>query len=153
MKPFPGKGLDEDARVFNYRLSRARRTIENCFGILSAKWRIFRRPIRASDNTAELLVKAAVCLHNYLRLTDNAGYIPSGFVDSEDLTGTIISGEWRKVVVEDQSAFVTLPRQGSNNYGHSARQVREHFKTYFNSSEGSVAWQLRHVRNTGSTEA
>ena len=44
MKPYGGKGIPEDSRVFNYRLSRAR---QNAFGILSAKWRIFRRPITA----------------------------------------------------------------------------------------------------------
>jgi len=38
MKPFPGKGLAEHQRVYNCRLSRARRTIGNAFGILSAKW-------------------------------------------------------------------------------------------------------------------
>ena len=65
MKPFPGKNLDEPQRVFNFRPSRARRTIENAFGILSAKWRVFRRPIRANVEFVERITKATVCLHNY----------------------------------------------------------------------------------------
>lgn len=101
-------------------LSRARRTIENAFGILSAKWRVLWRPIRANVDLVEKISQATVCLHNYLRFTENARYIPTGFVDSEDSSGHIVPGDWRNVIHEDEGGLANLNRTGGNRYTFEA---------------------------------
>ena len=56
--------LTEKQSVFNSRQSRARRVIENAFGILRARWRIFSRPIKENVENVENYVWASICLHN-----------------------------------------------------------------------------------------
>ncbi|KAJ8685504.1 hypothetical protein QAD02_021297 [Eretmocerus hayati] len=87
-----------DRRIFNYRLSRARRCSENAFGVMGARFQIFRAPMRYDPDDARDVVLAAVCLHNYLRThsVGRAMYTPSSILDIEDETGGMIHlGEYR----------------------------------------------------------
>ncbi|XP_018402561.1 PREDICTED: putative nuclease HARBI1 [Cyphomyrmex costatus] len=67
MRPYPrSRRLNISRKIFNYRLSRARRTVECAFGILVARWRIYRQPILACTSTAVKAVQAMVILHNFI---------------------------------------------------------------------------------------
>ena len=141
MKPFPTQNLPIDERVFNYRLSRARRVIENALGIAATRFRIFRRPIIANVEKVKVLTKAVVALHNFLMSHNSANahrYCPINYTYQERETG-ITPGEWRNEE-NDILGLQPLGRVGSNNYSLDASLVRQGFKEYFN-SEGAVNWQ------------
>jgi len=68
IKPYPGSHEKGSAkRIFNYRLSRARRVVENVFGILSAVFRVLHKPMLLEPKKAKLVVITCVYLHNFLR--------------------------------------------------------------------------------------
>ncbi|XP_050299931.1 uncharacterized protein LOC126738575 [Anthonomus grandis grandis] len=48
MRPFPGTHIENqiEKRIFNYRLSRVRRVVENAFGILTQKFRFYDRRLK-----------------------------------------------------------------------------------------------------------
>lgn len=73
-RPYPGKkkgNLTESKRIYNYRLSRARRVIENGFGILATKWRIFQQPMDAHVEKVKSVTLAAICLHNFILMEES----------------------------------------------------------------------------------
>lgn len=143
MKPYPREILDIKNRIFNYRLSpRARRIIENTFGIAAARFRIFRRPIIARVDVVVNVTKAVVALHNFLmsgKMFDNDFYCPPGFSDVENEHG-LRFGDWRKEI-GDMHGLSPIQQLGSNNYKKDAKLIREHFRDFFCSMEGEVPWQ------------
>ena len=150
MKPYPGTNLQENENIFNYRLSRGRRVIENTFGIAASRFRIFRQPIIAQVDTVKLITKAVVVLHNFLmqqRLENEPySYCPPNYAGQEGPAG-ITAGAWREDMTEN-GAMQQINNAGSNNYSKSATETRRMFTDYFNTCEGVVAWQLDMVRRT-----
>ncbi|XP_043262498.1 protein ALP1-like [Colletes gigas] len=141
MKPYPGvQAKYSKTRIFNYRLSRARRISENVFGILSSVFRVFRKPIMLQPNTATKVTLASVYLHNFLRKSGSKNiYNPPGTFDSEcSETGNVIAAAWR---AESQGSTLTNFTQIGRKSSAEAQEVREEFKEYFSSAEGAVPWQ------------
>ncbi|XP_042885510.1 uncharacterized protein LOC122261793 [Penaeus japonicus] len=137
MKPFPGRDLTNEKSIYNYRVSRARRTSENAFGILAARFQIFKRPICTTPNNVKDIVFAAAVLHNHLRSHSKKTYSPPELLDREDLQkGQLSLGEWHQA---PQGGLERLPVVG-RGHSNNARTVRETLLSYFN-NEGKVSWQ------------
>ncbi|XP_060877917.1 putative nuclease HARBI1 [Metopolophium dirhodum] len=145
MKPYPGhqtKGSKE--RIFNYRLSRARRVSENVFGIMSSIFRVLRKPILLSPEKATSVTLACAYLHNFLRASKSSKncYTPQGSVDIDDGSGEITPGTWRRQ--SENSSCLPLQRIGRKS-GENSKAIRYEFATYFTSETGSVPWQDKYA--------
>ncbi|XP_048512529.1 protein ALP1-like [Athalia rosae] len=131
MRPYPrSRALDRRKKVFNYRLSRARRVVESAFGILAAKWRIFRKPIEASVPTAKKIVQAACCLHNYILSYEAETPLRPRFYST-------LSTDERCATSLGLSDIQYL---GPHTRSRHATQIREDYATFFEGA-GAVPWQ------------
>ena len=80
MRPYARNALTSERHIFNYRLSRARRVVENVFGILANHWRLYHCHIYLNLNNVITIVKATVVLHNILALPN--GKVHTDVVDN-----------------------------------------------------------------------
>lgn len=136
MKSYAQTGLTAEQRIFNYRLSRARRIVENTFGILVSVFGVFQRPNALSPEKARIITLACCYLHNYLRRKQSNTYIDKTTIDIEDQeSGNIIQGAWRVT-----APTTLLQTSHSRNPTMYAKYVRDNYCHYFN-NEGQVAWQ------------
>ena len=144
MKPYPFRNLGVEKLVFKYRLSRARRVIENTFGIAASRFRIFHRPIVAQVHKVKAITKAVVSLHNFLidiKNVDNFyDYCPLNFVDHDGPTG-VLPGLWRQDQA-NMAGLIPINRVSSNNYSENTKTVRDTFRQYF-TEEGAVTTVTR----------
>uniref|UniRef100_A0A8C5PJK6 DDE Tnp4 domain-containing protein n=1 Tax=Leptobrachium leishanense TaxID=445787 RepID=A0A8C5PJK6_9ANUR len=120
LQPYSETHLTVKKRVFNYRLSGARRYVECSFGILSNKWRIFHRPLDVQIDFCVDLVKCCCVLHNFVSGRD-------GFNLDDSLS--VIGME--EFINDD----VMPVNRHSNRY-------RDALVTYFTSEAGVVPWHM-----------
>ena len=135
MRPYPvnGRGgLTPERRVYNYRQSRARRIVENAFGILCHRWRILLNPLDMDREQVINTVTACVILHNYLCITQGC----SKELKELNRKRAQSDGKWKRLTAVSE----TLKRK-PNRPSDFAVKTRDSFCRYFSSSIGSVRWQ------------
>jgi hypothetical protein len=67
MKPYSTRNITYENRIFNYRLSRARRVVENAFGNLANRFKILHTTMQHHHETLRIIVEACCVLHNLMR--------------------------------------------------------------------------------------
>jgi len=147
LKPYPTKRMGDMAsmeqerrteRIFNYRLSRARRISENVFGILAARFGVFRGAIHLSPDNAVIITKACLALHNFCQRQRDKYFVPLSLVDQENpVSHEMIPGEWRG---NTSNHLANITQQSGNRNAANARWVRDKVKEYVN-GVGKVSWQ------------
>lgn len=123
LTPFSGRFLEYSKYYYNKRHTRARRMIENAFGILVARWRIFHTVIESDPKTVEKIVQATVVLHNMLcdSQNKNMNYAPSKMYP-------IWREEINKSEMKPASSFFNLE---SGNTATDSIEIRNYLKNYF----------------------
>lgn len=121
LRPYPGRGLTDKRRIFNYRLSRARRTVECAFGVLSNKWSVLHTPLLVEPDFANEIIKACCILHNFVRQRDGINF--------DDMATSQL--------IDDLEVRGTAPRT-------QGLQVRDYFSEYF-MGPGAVPFQSVHM--------
>lgn len=131
-------------RIFNYRLSRAGRVVENVFGIVSSVFRVLRKPMLLQPDKAELVVMAITLLHNYLKRHSTNVYMIPRLVDREE-DGNLNEGTWRQ---NNNNITSILPvRNIPRRSPAHLNAIRDELADYF-MNEGKVSWQARSLNLT-----
>ena len=128
LKPYSRRGLSRQERIANYRISRARRVVENAFGILAARFRVLLTTIELPPETVKDLVMTCAVLHNILRSPyQNHGAQQPGDGEDPDFGGVELVGGGANHGAE-------------RNPSREAKRQRDYMKQYFNNA-GAVPWQ------------
>lgn len=140
MTPFSHKTQKREERIFNYRISRARRIVENAFGILVNRFRVLLTTLKTTPQYSITTVTACMVLHNILRSVQNVAPLQVT-PDTEDEDHNVVPGSWR-----DASTLADGRPPGSRNTSSKdAKSIREYLTSYYNGELGAVHWQDKMV--------
>ena len=135
MKPYSTRNMTKEERIFNYRLSRARRVVENAFGILVNRFQVMRTTMEHHPQTVRLIVKTCIVLHNLMRTRYPT--LQNRLLDRDLPDGQVVPGSWRNGKNLDDTVNVQAPNRDSK-LGKMQRNLIKH---WCNSSAGAVPWQ------------
>lgn len=139
MKPYGHRQLTRPERVFNYRLSRARRVVENAFGILANRFQVLMNTMQHKTSNVRLIVTTCILLHNLMRMRHPR--LQNNLLDYEDDRHNVIDGAWRTGLQMDDCRVAT----GPNRDNREGKKLRNLIRHWCNSDAGSVEWQDRMI--------
>ena len=130
MKPYHQQRLKTERRVYNYRNSRGRRILQNLFGILTSRWRIYHTFKLLEPTAVESVILATLALRNML-MTSSAKniYCPTGFCDTEVVNRELTRGLWRNDNCADSMFSLKKPTRG-HNASIAAKEIRDTYTEY-----------------------
>ena len=141
MKPYPYRQITYENRIFNYRLSRARRIVESAFGILTCRFRCLSKILLTNPDTTGDIVIACCILHNIL--TNANPNLKSIFP-----TLTVDCGDHEEIQdLENVKTLTGLQSLVGHNTMVEAKVVRDYLRKYYNSPAGAVTWQDKSVQS------
>ena len=140
MKPYHHARLALKERIFNYRLSRCRRIVENAFGILATRFRILRREIEMSPENASIIVLTCCVLHNFLREHAAATYTPMEATDWEGRDYRQHRGVWR-----GEAGLVGGQPNRAHNSKTEVKKMRTDITNWCVAMEGQLPYQYEVV--------
>ncbi|XP_069622611.1 uncharacterized protein [Ranitomeya imitator] len=121
LRPFSCRGMDNRRRIYNCRLTKARKYVEYGFGLLFAKWQLLSSAIQLDEPNVTSVIQACVILHNFVRMNDT----------SLDQVMEVPESFTLPNVIQDHSARLK----------DSGLKVRNQYADYFMTPEGRVPWQ------------
>ena len=137
MRPYPRENrqikLTREEQIFNYRLSRARRIVENGFRILVQRFRVFNRKLLLMPQNADKVVKACCILYNYLTEQQDYPTMCNRLNPDQD------------PFLHEDGAILDLDNLNGYRSAAAARALRNICRDYFVRPEGAVTWQDRAI--------
>ena len=95
-----------------------------------------------SPEIVEILTLAYCIFYNFLRDKAPLRYTPPRSFDVENVErGEFQYGDWRSGLSSQEGGLHSVKVVGSNNYKSTAKETREKFCYYFNTTYGAAPWQ------------
>lgn len=121
------KNMELDKTIFNYRLSRARRTVENAFGILTMRWGCLRSEFQSKPEKVRVISAACCASHNYM-MKKGGDYVTTTMIDRFSADDGRIDGDWRLIEQLTPMDSQNTPKRPKND----AILLRDQLKRYVN---------------------
>lgn len=138
MKPFGGRQLSNEQKIFNYRLSRARRTIENAFGILAMRWSCLRSEFLFQPDKVKIITSASCVLHNFLLNQNCSAYATISAIDTHSDNESLVEAEFR-AIAQQMDGLNNATNRGRRN--DEASHIRNRVMDYVCTTD-ALEWQF-----------